>query len=175
MQKEVWDIPDSTISTVYLSGTKPVDSVEPNALRYDIWRVDIDHYPDTVKLFARVFDSEGNFVSQMAEPYKKTSHEYFSFLEEFLGKVYNLRNVPIAEFKVREFGKGDSIPYAIVLTVDYSGSMSGVTNAILEGAELFMSLKYPNDKIAFCTFTKDFEVKIPFESNLNKLLDEFYK
>ncbi len=175
LQREVWDIPDSTISTVYLSGTKPIDSVDPNALRYDIWRVDIDKYPDTVKLYARVFDNEGNFVSQMAEPYKRTSHEYFCSLEEFLGKVYNLRNVPITEFKVREYGKGDSIPYTIVLTVDYSGSMSGVTNAILEGTEMFISLKYPNDKIAFCTFTKDFEVKIPFESNSKKLLDEFYR
>lgn len=173
LQHEVWDEPDGNVTTIYLNGTKPIDSVNPDALKYDIWRIDITKYPDTVRLFARVYDDSGNFVSQMAEPYRKTNHNYFYFLEEFLGKVYNIRHVPINQFQVREFGAGDSIPYYVVLTVDYSGSMSGVTNAIFEGTELFISLKYPNDRIAFCTFNKDFEIKVPFEVNTNKLLSEF--
>jgi len=173
LQKEVWDAPDTTVSTIYLSGTKSIDSVDPNVLKYDIWRIDIDKYPDTVKLFARVYDDSGNFVSKMAPPYKTTDHNYFASLEEFLGKVYNIRNVPIPEFKVREFGAGDSIPYYVVLTVDYSGSMSGVTNAIFEGTEMFISLKYENDKIAFCTFNKDFDVKVNFEKDKVKLLESF--
>lgn len=173
LQSEVWESPDSNVTTIFLGGTKSIDSVNPNSLKYDIWRIDIAKYPDTVYLYARVYDDSGNFVSQMAEPYKKTNHQYFNFLEEYLGKVYNIRHVPIGEFNVREFGAGDSIPYYIVLTVDYSGSMSGVTNAIFEGTELFISLKYPNDKIAFCTFNKDFDIKVPFEVNTNKLLNQF--
>lgn len=173
LQKDVWEQPDSTKSTIYLTGTKSIDSVDPNSLKYDIWRIEIDKYPDTVKLFARVFDQDGNFVSQMAEPYRKSNHKYFNFLEEYLGKVYNIRRVPIEQFNVREYGANDSIPYYIALTVDYSGSMSGVTNAIFEGTELFISLKYNNDRIAFCTFNKDFDLKIPFEKNKEKLLEEF--
>ncbi|MCX7908789.1 MAG: OmpA family protein [Ignavibacteria bacterium] len=173
LQNEVWDTPDSNYSTIFLGGVKPIDSVNPNKLRYDIWRIDISKYPDTVKLYTRVYDDSGYFVSQMAEPYKKGQHIYFNFLEEYLGKVYNIRHNPIKEFKVREFGASDSIPYNIVLTVDYSGSMSGVTNAIFEGTELFISLKYPNDRIAFCTFNKDFDVKIPFETNKNTLIEQF--
>lgn len=173
LQNEVWDEPGSAVSTVFLGGTRPIDSVDPSSLKYDIWRIDISKYPDSVKLFTRVYDDSGNFVSKMAEPYKKTPHKYFSFLDEFLGKVYNIRHVPINEFNVREFGANDSIPYYIVLTVDYSGSMSGVTNAIFEGTELFVSLKYPNDKIAFCTFNKDFDIKVPFEVSSNKLIEQF--
>ncbi|MGB9852967.1 MAG: OmpA family protein [Candidatus Kapaibacteriota bacterium] len=173
LQKEIWEEKDTSVATLFLSGTKPIDSADPNTLKYDIWRIEIDKYPDTVKLYARVFDTLGNFISQMAEPYKKTSHKYFNFLDEYLGKVYNIRKVPIAEFNVREYGANDSIPYYIVLTVDYSGSMSGVTNAIFEGTEMFISLKYNNDKIAFCTFNKNFEIKIPFETNKEKLIEDF--
>jgi len=171
--REFADSHDTNVATVYLKGTKSIDSVDPNLLRYDIWRIEIDKYPDTVKLFARVYDDKGNFITNMADPYRKTDHKYFAFLEEYLGKVYNVRRVEIPNFKVREFGAGDSIPYYVALTVDYSGSMSGVTNAIFEGAELFISMKYDNDKVAFCSFNKDFDLKIPFETNKEKLLNQF--
>jgi len=171
--REFADSHDTNVATVYLKGTKSIDSVDPNLLRYDIWRIEIDKYPDTVKLFARVYDDKGNFITNMADPYRKTDHKYFAFLEEYLGKVYNVRRVEIPNFKVREFGAGDSIPYYVALTVDYSGSMSGVTNAIFEGAELFISMKYDNDKVAFCSFNKDFDLKISFETNKEKLLNQF--
>jgi len=173
LMREFVDVYDTLLTTIYLKGTKPIYLVDPNSLRYDIWRIEINKYPDTVKLFARVFDEEGNFVTNMAEPYNKSGHRYFAFLEEFLGKVYNVRHVEIPEFKVREFGAGDSIPYYLVLTVDYSGSMSGVTNAIFDGTELFISMKYDSDRIAFCSFNKDFDLKISFESNKDKLLGQF--
>ncbi len=171
--REILDYPDTLASTIFLKGTKSIDSVDPNLLRYDIWRIEIDKYPDTVKLFARVFDEQGNFVSNMAEPHRKSEHRYFTILEEYLGKVYNVRKVNIPEFNVREYGAGDSIPYYVVLTVDYSGSMSGIMNAIFEGTELFISMKYDADKIAFCSFNKDFDLKIPFEKDKQKLINQF--
>ncbi|MCX7879294.1 MAG: OmpA family protein [Ignavibacteria bacterium] len=173
LQKEVWDTPDTNVFKSYLKGTVTIDSVDPANLHYDIWRIDIDKYPDTVKLYTRVFDGKGNFVSQMAKPYCKSEHIYFNFLEEYLGKVYNIRRVVIDTFFVREYGANDSIPYNIALTIDYSGSMSGVMNAIFDGAEMFISMKYPFDRIAFASFNKNFTLKIPFETDKNKLLNEF--
>ncbi len=175
MQKEVWEPPDSNIIKSYLKGVTTIDSVNPDNLRYDIWRIEIDKYPDTVKLFTRVFDDQGRFVSQMAEPYKRTDKKYFKAIDEYLGKTYNIRHNPIDSFRVREYGANDSIPYYITLTVDYSGSMTGVTNAIFEGTELFISMKYNNDRIAFASFNKDFTVKVPFEKDTPKLLSEFRK
>ncbi len=175
LQKETWEPPDSNVVKSYLKGTTTIDSVNPDNLRYDIWRIEIDKYPDTVKLFTRVFDEQGRFVSQMAEPYRKSDRKYFKAIDEYLGRVYNIRHSPIDTFTVREFGANDSIPYYITLTVDYSGSMTGVTNAIFEGTELFISMKYNNDLIAFASFNKDFTVKIPFEKDKSKLLDEFRK
>lgn len=173
LQKEIWGTPDSLVLTSYLKGVRPIDSVDPKFIRYDFWRIEIDKYPDTVKLFARVFDKDGNFVSNMAEPYNKSNHNYFQFVDEYLGRIYNIRYVNIPEFSVREFGANDSIPYYVVMTVDYSGSMSGVTNAIFEGIELFISLKYPFDRLAFATFNKDFTLKIPFEVDKDKIINKF--
>ncbi len=173
LQRDVWDEPDTNVLKSYLKGVTTIDSVDPNKLTYDIWRIEIDKYPDTVRLFARVFDDKGNFVSQMAEPYCKSGHKYFSVLDEYLGKVYNIRYVNIPEFTVREYGANDSIPYYIVLAVDYSGSMTGVFNAIFEGTELFINLKYPNDKIAFASFNNQFSVKVPFETSTEKLINRF--
>lgn len=174
LQKEIWDKPDTLILKSYLKGTRPIDSLDTKSLLYDFWRIDIANYPDTIKIFARVFDKDGNFVTNMAEPYCKTGVKYFQFLDEFLGKVYNIRHVNIPEFSVREFGANDTIPYYIVLTVDYSGSMSGVTNAIFDGTELFISLKYPFDKIAFASFNKDFTLKIPFSIDKDQLINKFH-
>lgn len=173
LQRAIWGAPDSLVLTGYLKGIRSIDSVNPDLLRYDFWRIEIDKYPDSVKIFARVFDNEGNFISNMADPYKRKNHNYFHFLDEFLGKVYNIRHVNIPEFTVQEFGAKDSIPYYIVLTVDYSGSMSGVTNSIFEGTELFISLKYPFDRIAFASFNKDFILKLPFETDKEKLINKF--
>src|SRR6056297_514972 len=131
---------DST-EKIYLKGTKPIDSVDVNKLIYDMFRIEIDQYPDKIKAFARVYDSLGHFVTNMADPYKKfDSVTYFTSVRERLGKVYKKRNVPIDSFHVREYGAGDSIAYNIALSVDYSGSMDAILQAIFEGTELFIKM-----------------------------------
>jgi Mg-chelatase subunit ChlD len=108
----------------------------------------------------------------MADPYKKDINtNYFVKITEQLAKIYNIRYVDIKDFKVREFGTNDSIPYNIVLTVDYSGSMSGVKRAIFEGTEIFVSMKMKYDKIALATFTKDYDLKVPFSGDTAQILN----
>lgn len=175
LQKEIWDYTDDEEEKgIYITSTKPIDSVDPNKLIYDFFRVEIDKYPDTVKLYARVYDSLGSFVTNMANPYKENPDiEYFSSLKEFLGKVYNVKEVGIKDFKVREFGAKDSIPYNIVLTVDYSGSMTGVMDAIFTGTNLFINLKMDYDKIGITTFNKDFDQKVPLIQEKDKILSMY--
>lgn len=175
MQAEIWGERDSTEKPVYLTGTKPIDSVDVNKLIFDIYRIEIDEYPNNLKVYSRVYDSLGNFVTNMADPYKKdTAWDYFNSVTEQLGKTYEVRTVPIDSFRVREYGAGDSIPYNIVLTMDYSGSMSAVLDAIFEGTEIFVSLKMKYDKIALTSFTKDFDVKVPLMGNKDTILS-WYK
>lgn len=172
LQNEIWDYADDKEDKgIYLTGTKSIDSVDPNKLIYDFFRIEIDKYPDTVRLYARVYDSLGNFITNMANPYKRNpQQDYFNALKEFLGKVYNVKEVDIHKFWIREYGANDSIPYNIVLTIDYSGSMRGVLDALHTGTEIFVDLKFPYDKIAISTFNREFDLKVPFLDNKQTII-----
>ncbi|MEN6295831.1 MAG: OmpA family protein [Chloroherpetonaceae bacterium] len=172
LQREIWDYTDEgEAKPIYITSTLPIDSADPNKLIYDFFRIETQNYPDTIKLYARVFDSIGHFITNMANPYKLDPDiNYYKILEEYLGKVYNIREVPIENFTVREFGAKDSIPYNIVLTVDYSGSMTGVMDAISTGTNLFVSLKMEYDRIGITTFNKTTDVKVPLMKEKDKIL-----
>jgi outer membrane protein OmpA-like peptidoglycan-associated protein len=110
----------------------------------------------------------------MANPYKIYKDiDYFTALNEKLGKHYNIRDANVPEFTVREWGAGDSIPFNIALSVDYSGSMTPVMGAIFEGTEIFIDMKFPYDNIALASFNKDFILKSPLQNNKNDLLRIF--
>ncbi len=161
---------DTAAKPIYITSTLPIDSADANLIIYDIFRIEIDKYPDTIKLYTRVYDSLGRFITNMADPYRKDSTVYFNRVKEQLGRVYNTRDVDIDNFHVREFGAKDSIPYNIVLTVDYSGSMDPILGAIFEGTELFVGMKFDYDKIGLATFNKDFDVKVPLSQDKNQIL-----
>lgn len=162
---------DTASKPIYITSTLPIDSADYSKLLYDVFRIEIDGYPDEIKLYTRVFDSLGHFITNMADPYRKDSTVYFTKLKEVLGRVYNTREVAIDSFKVREFGAGDSIPYNIVLTVDYSGSMNPILGAIFEGTEIFIDLKFDYDQLGLTTFNKTFDVKVPFSQDKNTILN----
>lgn len=164
---------DSNVKKIYIVDTKPIDSINVNQMIYDIFRVDYSKYPDSIKLYARPYDSLGNFVTQMAYPYKTSKIDYFTSLDETLGKVYNVRDTNIKEFFVREYGKGDSIAFNIMLTIDYSGSISQIIDLVKEGTELFVSLKYPYDKIGINSFNDKFDVKVPLNDDLETIIQTF--
>lgn len=181
LQKEIYEEDmklkygdDEPPKEIYLSDTKPIDSVDVNKLIFDMFRLEPEDYPKEVRLFARVFDSLGNFVTNMAEPYKKDKNiNYFTSVREELGKNYKIRHAPIGEFKVREFGADDSIAYDIVLSVDYSGSMDAILSAIFTGTELFVSMKFPQDRIALGTFNRSLDVKVPLSKDTAFILSQY--
>jgi len=171
LQRSINEEDDLTENANYITSTLPIDSADVNQLILDIWRIESNRYPDTIKSFVRVYDSLGHFITNLASPYKKDdSYNYFAKLDEGLGKVYKKKIVNVPEFNVREFGANDSIPYNIVLNVDNSGSMSGVFNAIMDGAELFASMKFKYDKLAVTTFSENFDVRVPMSGDIEKIL-----
>jgi outer membrane protein OmpA-like peptidoglycan-associated protein len=172
LQTEVWeeDFREDSTTKVYITGTKPIDSVDVNKLIFDIFRIETDEYPSNLKVYARVFDSLGHFVTNMANPYKKDTNVYFTSVTEWLGKSYKRKINPIDIFDVREFGANDSIPYNIVMTVDYSGSMEAVKEVIFDATETFVSLKMPYDNIALTTFNRGYDIKVPLINNKDQIL-----
>lgn len=171
LQNQLRDDTDSTEKTNYITSTLPIDSCDVNKLIFDVWRIETDKYPDKIREYTRVYDSLGHFITNIADPYKKFKDiNYFSKLEEGLGVVYNKRIQRVDTFSVREFGANDSIPYNIVLSVDNSGSMSGVFNTIMDGAELFASMKFKYDKLAVTTFSDSTSVRVPLLGNTEQIL-----
>ncbi len=175
LMKEIQELDfDSTEKPIYITSTKPIDSADVNLLITDIFRHDISQYPDKVVLYARVYDSLGHFITNMANPYlKDTTANYWTGLQETLGKKIIKGPFPIDTFTVREYGANDSIPYNIALTIDYSGSMTGVLQTLFEGTEIFVNLKMKYDKIAISSFNKDYYPKVPLTKSKKKILQLF--
>jgi len=161
---------DFASKQILITGTKPITEANPDKLIFDIYRIVIDLYPDEIKFYARVYDSTGNFITNLANPYKLYPEiDYFPTLNETLGKHYNTRDENIPLFDVREYGSGDSIPFNIALSIDHSGSMTPVMDAIFEGTEIFIDMKFPYDNIALAAFHRDFLLKAPLQNNKEKL------
>jgi len=173
LQAESWEDTDSTGKPIYLTGSKSIDSVDQTKLIFDFWRLESDKYPDSIRIFTRVYDSTGNFVTNLADPYEKSDYKYFTSVTEYLGKIRNIRKVAIDSFKVREYGANDSIPYNIALTVDYSGSMTGVLDAIFEGTELFVGMKQKYDQISLSSFNQNFDLKVKMSKDKDFILNSY--
>ena len=171
LQNVIIDPTDTLLPKMLITGTIPIDSADINKLVVDIFRTEWDKYPDTIRLYARVFDSLGRFVTNMGDPHRKDPNiKYFTGITEWLGKIYNKRISEIPQFTVREYGNGDSIPYNLSLNIDYSGSMSGVKEMIFEATELFTDLKMPYDNLAISSFNKDYHLKVPMMSDKKTIL-----
>jgi len=178
MQQDIDDdfqIADSVdYDDIYISGSKPIDSLDPNKLIYDIFRIETEDYPKEIRLFTRVYDSLGYFATQMADPYKQNPDiTYFTRMDEELGKLYKKRMENVPEFTVREYGAGDSIPYNLMLTIDYSGSMEPVLDIIHMGTNMLIDEKYSYDNIGISSFNNKFDLKVPMDSDTSSLRQLF--
>lgn len=181
LQKEIYETEKASRLSdepepIYMSDVKPIDSIDVNKVIFDIYRVEPLDYPKEVRVFARVYDSLGNFVTNLANPYlKDPNSKFFTSVREELGKNYNIRKEDVKEFFVREYGANDSLAYNIVLSTDYSGSMNSIMDAIFQGTEIFVKMKFPYDKIALASFNKDFDIKAPLSKDTSVILDYYRK
>ncbi|MFN4818691.1 MAG: OmpA family protein [Ignavibacteria bacterium] len=162
------DVTDSMKRQFLLTSTKHIDSAIPAEIQMEITRIETNSYPEQIRLFAKVYDTTGHYITHIAPPYR-SDQKYWYLLKEKLGRS----TVTIDDFKVREYGDADSIPYAIMLSVDFSGSMSGVMDAISMGTELFVNMKQPQDRIGISAFSKDYTVKVPMWKDKEIIVNKF--
>lgn len=163
----------------YVTAAKPIEEVDIGALKFDIFKLNADSYPREILLYARIIDStSGAFVTKLAPPDGAAQDKHWRHLEEKLDFSYVIRerdktHVAITEFKVKEVGDEDHLPYAIMLTVDYSGSMQPVLPALYDATEHFIDLKRDYDILGLASFTKTLDVKVPLTTDKAKLLREY--
>jgi len=162
------EVTDSMKRQFLLTSTKHIDSAKPSEMHMEISRIETKSYPQEIRLFAKIYDTTGHYITHIAPPYRN-DQRYWYLLKEKLGKS----TVAIDSFRVREYGDADSIPYAIMLSVDFSGSMTGVMDAIAMGTELFVNMKQPQDRIGISTFTKDYTLKVPMWKDKEIIVNTF--
>src|ERR1700754_26266 len=50
---------------IYLTSTRSIDSADATTLFADVWKLERDAYPDSIRLYVRVMDSLGTFITNM--------------------------------------------------------------------------------------------------------------
>lgn len=157
-----------------MTGTIPLAEANPEKMNVEVWRVDSKPYPDSVMLYVRVFDNNGKLVTNLAPPYYSGSEDYrkiWSGLTEQIGN--DGKPQKIEQFNVREFSDQDGIPYELAMVLDYSGTMGTNIGALEGGAQAFVRLKRPQDRIAVVKFDKTPQLVVPSTSSESALLGTF--
>lgn len=154
--------------------TKHIDSVDIRALKVDVWKLEHYTYPDSIRMFVRVLDTNGHVVTNMAAPYARPdAPNYFPRLVETVGTRKYKRTIGIENFRVREYGDKDSIPTYIALAIDYSGSMKFVREYIAEGTKMFVGMKRPCDFVSITAFHKQAKVVVPLTDDAAYAVREY--
>lgn len=136
-----------------LGVSRPASSLKPGEpLFADIWRIDARDYPREVCLFVRIRDHSGTPITHMAPPY--AVHEGWRRHWRQLTEQLGLSTVPVDSFTVREFNEWDTLGYAVVLLLDYSGSMTPVLQTLQAAAEALIRLKHPTDGLALLSYSE---------------------
>ncbi len=159
---------------LYVKGTKAIAQADASKMTMQVWRLDSDPYPDSIRLFVRVLDDQGNLITNLAPPYYKGEGDYrsvWSGLSEQLGDSGQV--FPIRDFSVREFNEQDGIPFEIALALDYSGTMGSTVGAVQDAAVAFINLKRPQDRISVVKFDREARVIVPPTSSQSELVSNF--
>jgi VWFA-related protein len=156
---------------IYKTGTKPASEADWSKVMLEIWRIRSEDYPDSIQLHVNVFDSAGKIITNLAPPYYQGKDDYrkiWAGLSEQLGDGGKM--VDVTDFSVREFSDQDGIPYEIALALDYSGTMGSNVKALEEGAQAFIRLKRPQDRISVVKFDGKPRLVVPPTDNDSLLL-----
>jgi VWFA-related protein len=165
--------PDSG-QRLYVTGTRAYQSSDRDNLLLNVWRIDSDPFPDSVQVYTRVMDNDGNFISELAPPYYQGAGNYreiWSGLSEQIGD--DGPTFEIDDFHVREFSSKDGIPFEIALALDYSGSMGSNISFLESAAVTFINLKLPQDRIAIVKFDDEARIAVPPTSDKGDLIAEY--
>lgn len=134
-------------SRAYVKDTLSIAQKARNShIDMEIFKVDRSNYPNEVKLYVLATDKEGNFMNNLAKDATTARRYFLNLTESVAGKTRQIRG-----FEVSEHHKRLS-EYALGLSLDYSGSMAGVTQYLEKSVQDFVRNKYPEDLISIVKF-----------------------
>lgn len=154
--EEVFVVKDTSIN----------DLPEGRDIRMKIIESDISNYPSEIKLKVIVYDSLGNFITDLAEPFgkKEISDKYFKKVVEKSGK-----KIKDVKFKVTEIHDSPN-KFDVALTLDYSGSMSDDIQTLENATEYFIKKKYKDDNYSIVKYDNNLKKVCPLTNNIEALI-----
>jgi len=159
---------------IYMKGIKSISDADPTRLNVEPWRIITDYYPDSIRLFVRVYDDDGYLITDLAPPRYKGGDDYrkiWSGLTEQIG--IDGAPKPIGDFTVREFSELDGLPNEIALVLDYSGTMATNIGMLEDAAVNFIKLKKPQDRVAVVKFDNKPQLAVRATDSAPELLAAF--
>jgi len=133
-----------------LAGYREIRELTGNErLVFEIFGTDQSAYPDSVKVFVSVFDIRGYFIKNITGDGERSDmvEKYFKGLIENIDGV----RYPVDAFTVREVNK-EKETFDFSFALDYSGSMANDIDNLEKAVTDLVSLKYPEDRMAFVKF-----------------------
>ncbi|MEM9981764.1 MAG: vWA domain-containing protein, partial [Bacteroidota bacterium] len=151
----------------YIKGLVDINQLLPQTILFEITQVNLNEYPKRVTLRVIAVDTAGNFVSGLADS-PALQQRYFSRLVETVGKQRKIQ-----DFSVKEVNEMISKPYAINLTLDYSGSMSGAIGYVEQATQALIVKKHKQDVMSIVKFDDQFKTITPLAQEEQKLLQSY--
>ncbi len=107
----------------YFKGTINYENVEDkNNIKNRIFNIDLEKYPNEVRLLVNVFDKNGNKVANLAPPYNKDL-SFWKSLKDSCNKFNKIENFNVIEKREKEL-----LPLSVSYVLDFSGSMAFQNN-----------------------------------------------
>ena len=114
-----------------------------------------------------LLDKEGNFYAGAG------TEEWKNIWCNLLLQSDNGNISQVNDFTVTEYSKNDSLPSAIAIVLDHSGSMGDErAYALQNAAEMFIKQKNENDAIALIKYDHKTNVEAKLSTNTSKLLQQ---
>ena len=161
--------PPADYSPTFLGQAAPVPITQvDSSIIAQLTRVEVND-PNYLKLYIHFVDQDGNYVSGATAAAMK---QYWCDVQE----SFDSTTYVIDDFTVREETAADSVPLALALVMDHSGSIGESRAFAIQGfVDEFLQHKQREDQMALIKFDHHVEVESPFLANQNQLRSRLKK
>lgn len=144
----------STNKTRSVAADSDTTALSPSFIDVQLSRIETND-PNFLKLYIHFIDQDGNYISGATAQELK---EYWCGVEE----SWDTLSYPIEEFEVTEQTAKDSIPLAIAIVMDHSGSIGHDRAFIIQHVvDDFINQKKSEDGLALLKFDHHVEIEAP--------------
>lgn len=156
----------SSASSNISSAQSTLPESKPDFLDIQISRVETNN-PNKINTYLHFIDQNGNYISGAAA---KELKEYWCGVEE----KWDTLSYTIEDYEIEEETAADSIPLAMCIAMDHSGSMGHHrVLAVQRMVSEFINHKRKEDALAIVKFDHHVQLEVPLLTDINNIQSQF--